>query len=254
MTLPNLTSAASWRLIMAMDLGDQRILIIGGSSGMGLASARRLAEAGGSVTIASRSQARLDAALAQLPEGVTAQALDFTDRQSLDSALTAIGALDHLVLAGAGAPAWGKFLEVDLAALRQAIDTKLIGYWNALQAAVPRLRPDGSATLLTGAASRAMMPGTAGLAAVNGAINRIGMTLSKELAPLRVNVISPGLVDTPAYESMPEEARRTLFGGAAASLPVGRTGLPDDIADAVLFVVSNGFTTGALIDIDGGAR
>lgn len=239
---------------MTMDLSNQRILIIGGSSGMGLASARVLAEAGGAVTIASRSQANLDAALERLPDGVAAQALDFTDRQSLDSALTAIGALDHLVLTGAGAPAWGNFLDVDLAALRRAVETKLIGYWNAMQAAVPRLRRDGSVTLLTGAAARATMPGTAGLAAVNGAINRFGLTLAKELAPLRVNVISPGLVDTPAYDGMPKEARRALFDGAAASLPVGRTGLPEDIADAVLFLVSNGFTTGALIDVDGGAR
>lgn len=239
---------------MTMDLRNQRILIIGGSSGMGLASARVLAEAGGAIIIASRSQARLDATLERLPDGVAAQALDFTDRQSLDRALAAIGALDHLVLAGAGAPAWGKFLDVDLAVFRQAIESKLIGYWNALQAALPRLRRDGSVTLLTGAASRATMPGTAGLAAVNGAINRLGLTLAKELAPLRVNVISPGLVDTPAYDAMPDEARRALFDGAAASLPVGRTGLPEDIADAVLFLVSNSFTTGALIDVDGGAR
>lgn len=239
---------------MTMDLSNQRILIVGGSSGMGLASARRLAEAGGAVTIASRSQERLNSALEHLPDGVATQALDFTDRQSLERALSAIGALDHLVLAGAGPAAWGPFLDVDLAAFRAAIETKLIGYWNTLQAVVPKLRPDGSATLLTGAASRATMPGTAGLAAVNGAINRLGLTLAKELAPLRVNVISPGLVDTPAYDSMPKEARQALFDNAASALPVGRTGLPEDIADAVLFVLSNGFTTGALIDVDGGAR
>ena len=80
------------------------------------------------------------------------------------------------------------------------------------------------------------------------------MTLAKELAPLRVNVISPGLVDTPAYDEMPEVARRVLFEGAAASLPVGRTGVPEDVAEAVLFMVSNSFTTGALLDVDGGAR
>jgi NAD(P)-dependent dehydrogenase (short-subunit alcohol dehydrogenase family) len=237
-----------------VNLKDQRILVIGGSSGMGLASARRLAEAGAAVIIAGRTQSKLEAALAGLPGSVSAQALDFTDRASLDRAMAAVGRLDHLVLSGAGRPAWGKFLEVDVDALRRALESKLIGYWNALQAVVPVLRRDGSATLLTGAASRATMPGTAGLAAVNGAINRLGRTLSKELAPLRVNVISPGLVDTPAYDGMPAEARRAMFQGAAASLPVGRTGVPDDVADAVLFMVANGFTTGAILDVDGGAR
>jgi NAD(P)-dependent dehydrogenase (short-subunit alcohol dehydrogenase family) len=237
-----------------MSLLNQSILVIGGSSGMGLASAKRLAQAGASVIIAARSTAKLERALQVLPKGAIARVIDFTDRASLDKAMTEIGALDHLVLAGAGNPAWGKFCEVKAEALKRAIDTKLIGYWNALQSALPVLRRDGSVTMLTGAASRAAMPGTAGLAAVNGAINCLAVTLAKELAPLRVNVISPGLVDTPAYDAMPATAKRALFDGAAASLPVGHTGLPEDVAEAVLFMVANTFTTGAILDVDGGAR
>lgn len=243
---------------MGNKLNNQHVLIVGGSSGMGLASARVLAEAGATVTIASRSREKLDAALARLPKCVTAQVMDFTDRKSIDEALSAIvaaaGSLDHLVLAGAGAPAWGAFSEVRIEALQSAIDTKLFGYWNTMQAALAHLRKDGSVTLLSGAAARTAIPGTAGLAAVNGGINQMAVTLAKELAPLRVNVISPGLVDTPAYDGMPQEAKAGMFAGVAASLAVGRTGVPDDIADAVLFLVSNGFTTGAILDVDGGAR
>jgi NAD(P)-dependent dehydrogenase (short-subunit alcohol dehydrogenase family) len=119
---------------------------------------------------------------------------------------------------------------------------------------LPILRRDGSVVMLTGAAARTAMPGTAGLAAVNGAIAQMAMTLAKELAPLRVNVVSPGLVDTPAYDGLPAEAKRGLFEAAARSLPAGRTGIPEDVAGAVEFLLENTFTTGALLDVDGGAR
>ena len=237
-----------------MDISEQKIVIVGGSSGMGLAAAHMLSSAGAEVIIASRSQQRLDAALGVLPDGVVSAPMDFTDPESAEVAFASIGAFDHLVIAAAGAPAWGAFADVATDDVRKALETKLLGYWTTLRAAMPTLRRDGSATLLTGAAARATMPGTAGLAAVNGGIERMGLTLSKELAPLRVNVISPGLVDTPAYEGMPQAARDALFDGAARTLPVGRTGRPEDIAEAVLLMVSNGYITGAVLDVDGGAR
>ena len=105
-----------------------------------------------------------------------------------------------------------------------------------------------------GAAARFTLPGTAGLAAVNGAIERMGLTLAKELAPRRVNVLSPGLVDTPAYDWMAPEARRGMLEGAAAKLPVQRVGTPEDIAEAVLFLVRSPYVTGTVLDMDGGAR
>jgi NAD(P)-dependent dehydrogenase (short-subunit alcohol dehydrogenase family) len=98
------------------------------------------------------------------------------------------------------------------------------------------------------------MPGTAGLAAVNGGITQMAQTLARELAPLRVNVVSPGLVDTPAYDGLPAEAKAGMFAGAAKALPVGRTGTPEDIAEAIVYLLGNGFTTGAILDVDGGAR
>jgi NAD(P)-dependent dehydrogenase (short-subunit alcohol dehydrogenase family) len=237
-----------------MSLAQQRILIIGGSNGMGLAAARSLASLGAEVLIAGRSQARLDAAVASIEGRAAGHVADFTDAASLAALFERVGRIDHLVLAASSNAAWGPFASIDAAALRKAMEGKLIGYWQSLQAALPHLRRDGSVVLLTGAASRTAMPGTAGLAAVNGGITQMAQTLARELAPLRVNVVSPGLVDTPAYDGLPKEAKAGMFAGAAKSLPVGRTGTSEDVAAAIVYLVSNGFTTGALLDVDGGAR
>lgn len=237
-----------------MSLAQQRILIIGGSNGMGLAAARSLARDGAEVLIAGRSQAKLDAALATIEGRAAGYVADFTDQASLAALFERIGRIDHLVLAASANAAWGPFASIDAPALRAALDGKLIGYWQSLQAALPHLRRDGSVVMLSGAASRTAMPGTAGLAAVNGAITQMGQTLARELAPLRVNVVSPGLVDTPAYDGLPADAKAGMFAGAAKSLPVGRTGTPEDVAAAIAYLLDNGFTTGALLDVDGGAR
>ena len=237
-----------------MSIANQRILIIGGSSGMGLASARRLVNAGAEVIVSGRDAARLDAAVTALGGKATGIAADFTDPASLEALMQRVGRLDHLVLAAAGAAAWGPFAQLPVEAVRTALNTKLLGYWQSLQAALPVLRKDGSVIFMTGAASRVAMPGTAGLAAVNGGITQMAQTLARELAPLRVNVVSPGLVDTPAYDGMPAQAKAGMFADAARSLPVGRTGLPDDIAQCVEMLVANTFATGMLLDIDGGAR
>ncbi|MEJ8837454.1 SDR family oxidoreductase [Ramlibacter sp. AN1133] len=237
-----------------MSLAQQRILIIGGSSGMGLASARRLIGAGADVFIAGRDAGRLQAAVQSLEGKAVGIAADTADPASLAALMDRAGRLDHLVLAAGGTPAWGPFAQTSAEALRRAIDSKLIGYWQSLQAALPRLRKDGSVVMLTGAASRVAMNGTAGLAAVNGGITQMAQTLARELAPLRVNVVSPGLVDTPAYDGMPAEAKAGMFAAAAKSLPVGRTGRSEDIAGAVELLIANTFATGVLLDLDGGAR
>jgi len=237
-----------------MTLAQQRILIIGGSSGMGLAAAQRLARNDATVFIAGRSQAKLDSALAEMVGRAEGVVLDFTDPASLAAACERLGQIDHLVLAASADAAWGGFAQTPVDALRRALEGKLIGYWQALQAMLPILRRDGSVVMLTGAASRTAMPGTSGLAAVNGAITQMAQTLAKELAPLRVNVVSPGLIDTPAYDGMPAEAKKGMFEATARSLPVGHTGASEDVAEAIEFLLGSQFTTGALLDVDGGAR
>ena len=237
-----------------MALAQQRILVVGGTSGMGLATARRLAQTDAEVFVSGRDAARLRAACAVGNGRIRGVAADFTQAHALADLFDQVGQIDHLVLAASGHAAWGPFAQVGADALRQALEHKLIGYWQTLQAALPRLRRDGSAVLLTGAASRTAIPGTAGLAAVNGAITQMAQTLARELAPLRVNVVSPGLVDTPVYDAMPADARAGLFSTTAASLPVGRTGTAEEIAAVVEMLLDNAFVTGALIDVDGGAR
>ncbi|MDP2810441.1 MAG: SDR family NAD(P)-dependent oxidoreductase [Rhodocyclaceae bacterium] len=187
---------------------QEKVLVVGGSSGIGLASARRLAQEGYKVVITARTQARVDAALGRIGGAASGQALDYADRAGIAAAFAQIGAFDHLVVAGAGPAAWGAFAELSGDALRAAFDSKFWGYFDTLQAALPTLADRGSITLVSGAAARVALPGTAGLAAVNGAIERMGLTLAKELAPRRVNILSPGLVDTPAYDWMAPEARR----------------------------------------------
>lgn len=237
-----------------MDLQGQRVVVIGGSSGMGLATAKAAAEAGAEVVIASRSQGKLDAASDAIPGRAEAHALDFTDEAAVRGFFEALGEFDHLVLVGAGAPAWGEFLEVDCAALRGAFETKFWGHFHCARNAVPRLREGGSIVFVIGGAARSAIPGTSGVAAVNGAIMAMANTLARELAPLRVNTVSPGLVDTPAYDWMGEQEKQAFFGRMGGDLPVGRVGAPEEVAEAVLFLLGNGFATGALLDVDGGGR
>ena len=108
--------------------------------------------------------------------------------------------------------------------------------------------------MLAGAASRIGVPGTAGVAAVNGAITQMAQTLAKELAPLRVNVVSPGMIDTPAFGAMPAGERQAMFARGAAAVSTGCVGQASEIAEAVMFLIGNAFTAGVVLDVDGGAR
>jgi NAD(P)-dependent dehydrogenase (short-subunit alcohol dehydrogenase family) len=235
-------------------LTGQKIVVIGGSSGMGLATAKRLGSEGAHVVIASRSEKKLKAALSEIEGKAEAKSLDFTDEKGVRSFFESVGRFDHLVLMGAGLPAWGNFLEIQSAALESAFKTKFWGYFFCAKYAVAYLRENGSILFTIGGAARSAIPGTAGVAAVNGAIMCMAFTLAKELAPIRVNILSPGLVDTPAYNWMAEEEKQGFFKRMSGNTPVGRVGKPDEIAEAARYLLMNGYTTGAVLDVDGGGR
>lgn len=236
-----------------MDLQNQKVVVIGGSSGMGLAAAKLCASKGAQITIAARDREKLARAADEIGQACRYAVLDMTDQKGVETFFTGFAELDHLLLVGAGRPAWGPLPEVTAEALLSAFQTKLLGYFSCARHAAPIMSANGSILFTVGGAARAAIPGTAGLAAVNGGIVAMARTLAKELAPIRVNVVSPGLVDTPAYSWMPEEERKGFYQKMGASLPVGRIGSVDDIAAMMVAIICNGFMSGSVVDVDGGA-
>jgi len=231
-------------------LAGKHVVVIGGTSGIGLAVARHAQAAGATVTVASRDPQRADA---DLPRGLTAEQVDLTSTASIESLFARIGAFDHLVLS-AGPGAMGTVRDLTSAAARPFMDTKFWGYYDAVRAAADVIAKNGSITLIGGGASRKHAPGRPMMAAINAALEAFGKANAVDLAPIRVNVIAPGLVDTPAYAGLPEEIRQSMFAAYASSVPAGRAAVPEDVASAALFLMSNGYVTGTVIDVDGGVQ
>lgn len=236
-----------------MRLEGQRILVLGGTSGIGLATARAAAEAGAAPIVAGRDPARLARALEAVPRGVEGRTVDATDRAALDRLVGELGRLDHLVLTLAAGGGAGAFATLDLAALRRTVEGKAWAFLEALQAVLPVLRGDGSVVLVTAATARAALPGTAGIAFNNGALNAVVAPLAVELAPLRVNAVCPGVIETPIFAAWPEAERARFFARARAA-PLGRPGRPEEVALAILELVANPYVTGVLLEVDGGMR
>lgn len=228
-------------------------LIVGGTSGVGLATARRLHEAGSTVHIAGRNQQRLDSIAASDP-GLVGHQLDATDAAAVDALAEAIGPIDQLIVTVSGSGGTRPLAELDLSALRADFDAKFWGHITTVQAVLPHVAANGSITLIGAITARAGMPGTAGIAAINGAVEALIKPLATELAPIRVNAVSPGFIDTPWWSDMPDDARQELFTQTAAALPVGRIATADDIAQVVVLAATNPTTTGTIIEADGGAR
>jgi NAD(P)-dependent dehydrogenase (short-subunit alcohol dehydrogenase family) len=240
-----------------MDWQNQKVVVLGGSSGVGLATVARLAAAGAHVIAVGRDAARLDRALAGIETQrgrVTGEALDCTDRAALERFFARVGRVDHLVLTLSGGEGGGAFDTLDLAALRRGFEAKLWPQLEAAQAGLRVLRRDGSITFLTAISARIANPGTAGLGAINGAIESMIGTLARELAPLRVNAVSPGVIDTAWWDRFPADVKTRLFREQADTLPVRRVGAAQDVAHAINFLMDNTFMTGAVIECDGGLR
>ena len=236
-------------------------VIIGGTAGIGLATARQLLAEGHAVTVVGRDADRLKRALDQLaeqaprPEAVGGRTADLASRADLDALFGALGPVDHLVVTSPGDGSVGPLAELDLAALSSAFDSKFLSVARAVQAVLPTLAKNGSITLVSATSAQCAMPGTAGLAAVNGAVETLVPTLALELSPIRVNAVSPGVVDTGWWDRIaPPEQRGAVFESFVPGIPVGRVGRPEEIADVIALLVRNGFMTGAVIPADGGAR
>jgi NAD(P)-dependent dehydrogenase (short-subunit alcohol dehydrogenase family) len=237
-----------------VNLNNQRIVIIGGSSGVGLATARMLAEAGAEIVIAGRQREKVDQALATLDGSVTGEVVDATSREETQNFFRRIGSFDHLVLTLASNFGAGEFRTLDFDILRRAFETKFWPQLIAAQTGLDSLRKDGSLTIVSAVTAHTAYAGASGFAAVNGALEAMVPTLALELQPLRVNAVSPGGIDTPFWGDLPDEAREAFFTQAAAITPVKRFGRPEDVARVIAMLIDNSFITSTIIDCDGGAR
>jgi NAD(P)-dependent dehydrogenase (short-subunit alcohol dehydrogenase family) len=234
-------------------LSEHTALVVGGTSGIGLATARRLRDLGAAVHIAGRGKERLEAVAATDPELIGHQA-DGGDREQITGVIEAIGRIDWLVITLSGSEGLGPIASLDLDMLRRAFDAKFWGHITTIQAALPHLAPNGSITVLSAITARTGMPGTAGVAAINGSVEALVKPLAVELAPIRVNGVSPGLVDTPWWSGLPDEVRQAYFAQAAQVLPARHVATADDIAEVVAMAATNANITGTVIETDGGAR
>lgn len=234
-----------------MGLQGQKVFVIGGSSGIGLETARLAREAGAQVTIGSRSREKLDAARAEIGSDVTALQIDVCDDDSVVAAFDATGVVDHVVFTPPGGTV-GKIRDLDTATVLAGLDAKIVAAVRTAKFA--RIAETGSLTFLTGQFARRPLPGAVMAAVVNGAIDVLGKGLAVEFAPVRVNMVSPGVIDTPLHARLPDDMRAEMFKSAAARLPAGRVGRPEDIGMMIVQVMENGFLTGAIIEVDGGAN
>jgi len=229
---------------MSNALLDQTVVVIGGGSGIGAAVAELARANGASVFAISRS--------GHAPQGVEPIPLDVCDLAMLAKAFANIGLINHLVHTAGARSAATALPMLEGHVLTQAFDTKLFSAIHAARLALPHLAADASITFTSGQVSRKYGSGSMLKGAVNAAVDAAGRHLAKELAPRRVNVVSPGVVDTAIWGENGSETRGAFLTRAAAALPVQRVGAPEDLARAYLFLMTNGFVTGSVVDIDGG--
>jgi NAD(P)-dependent dehydrogenase (short-subunit alcohol dehydrogenase family) len=233
---------------------DRHVAVLGGSSGIGLETARLLVEKEAQVTIGGRSRDRLDAAVERLDGQVTAVAVDAEQADSLREFFTQAGPITDLVITVTRRGGVGPVAQLAEADLLGAFAGKTVAHLRAVGLALPTLAANGSITLVTAGSAQSALPGTAGLAAVNGALEAAVAPLAAELAPRRVNAVSPGVIETQWWDELPGEARQETFATFAQRALVRRNGQPEDVAQAIVAVIENDFITGVVLPCDGGLR
>jgi NAD(P)-dependent dehydrogenase (short-subunit alcohol dehydrogenase family) len=231
-----------------MLLAGKKVVVVGGSSGIGLSTAELAKSEGAEVLVASRNADRLKTVADRL--GAKAIPTDVTNDESVVDLFRQCGPVDHVVVTAAQLRS-GPFKTVSMEDVRNTMESKFWGAWRIARAA--QFRPGGSLTLVTGFLSIRPRPNSAIVGAANGALESLARSLALELAPVRVNAVSPGIIDTPIRAAMPEAARREMLAKTAAALPVGRVGVGEDIARQILTFMTVGFATGSIVYIDGGA-
>jgi NAD(P)-dependent dehydrogenase (short-subunit alcohol dehydrogenase family) len=236
-------------------VNDEHVVVVGGSSGIGLGVARAVLALGARVTIAGRSSERLAHARRALGDDdrVRAIAADIGNEDDVIRLFDLAGPIDHLVTTAVDA-AYQSVTELEPTAARRVIDSKLVGALLLAKHGAPCIRAGGSITYTSGIAAYRPSRGGAVVAAVNGALAALGRALAIELAPVRVNVVSPGWVDTPVWDTVAGDRKADVLSAMADRLPVGRVGTPDDLAPAFIYLMRSAYSTGTVLHVDGGHR
>src|SRR5437016_2256436 len=231
---------------------NKRMVIIGGSSGIGLTVAQEAAAQGADVVIVSSKAERVQEAIQSIGGEARGQAVDVSDEKAVEGFFMNIGAFDHLVFTAGDSLQLHELADTDLKQARRAFELR---YWAALAAVKygsPHIRKEGSIVLTTGIAGQRPQKGWVIAASVCGTIEALTRALAVELAPIRVNAVSPGVVRTNLWQSMSAPERERLYESVGKSLPVGRVGEAHEIARAYLFLMQEGFSTGQTVVVDGG--
>jgi len=234
-------------------IADQHVVVLGGTSGFGFATAKGAIAEGARVTIASRSADKLRDALVRLGNGASGDCVDVTNKPMLERFFAGLGRFDHLAVT-VGDPLLSKpIIELTDEEARSTFEVRFWGQFNAVRAAYPHISRSGSITLVSGLAGQRASPGRGIYAGVLGGIEGMVKSFAAELRPVRVNGVCAGAVDTELWHRLPEAERLATFERLGARLPVGRVGKPEDIAEAYLYLMKTGFSTGETIVVDGGA-
>ena len=231
-------------------LVGQKLLVLGGSSGIGFAVARLGVEAGAHVTVASRSQARIDKAVERLGTEVGGASLDLTDPVAVEAFLSQGEVWDHVIVTGS---------DVEIAPVRShpldkaraAFDSKFWGFYHVARHV--RIRDGGSLGVVSGFLATRPAAGRALMGAINGALESLVRGLALELKPVRVNAVSPAMVATEMWDSLSPQDREAAYARSAANYPAGCIGEPDDIARMLLLLATTSYATGTIVMLDGGA-
>lgn len=236
---------------MTNNLQGKNVVVIGGTAGIGLATAVAASELGANVWAAGRSQAHIDKAKEVSGGKFEVRQADTHDAGALDEIFREVGTIDHLVSAAVGGERTLKpFLEQTQEQFQAAYD-KLWGYCNVVRVGAPYLEDDGAITLVSGSPARKIKPGQSPLSCVGASVENLVRCLAVEMAPIRVNVVSPGTVATAMFDHFGEEKEEKMRGMTASHL-IKRAGTSEEVAQGLIFVMQNGFVTGTTVDVDGG--
>ena len=230
-----------------MDVAGKKAVIFGGTSGIGLAAAKRLVALGAEVIAISRNPDKAG----DVPAGITLKKCDVLDRDAVQALLKECAPYDILVSAATGgARAIGPLLEMDMDGFKASFD-KLWGYANVVRFGAEHLSDEGSIVLVSGAPARKARPGQVAIASVGGAVEALVRAATAEIAPKRINIVSPGVIDTPMVPFQGDE-RAAFYAKTTAGNIIPRAGTADEVAQGIIFMIQNDFVTGTTIDVDGG--